>query len=882
MKNSSIKPIFKTSILLALLMLLAIPVISLANNNNEGVKENHEPKHSTIRLDNEFYILPVEYPSGEETDDGSIIAYYTFDIENLTEVETRTFGISLFDFESFSVDTPRADTGEIIVGDNDVTWSGEWEIDNLDVNIYYFVPYEVIDGNKNYHINLGYLWIFDVDSLSEEGTQGSIDNVNSTNVDNTTNGSISIDYTITDNENDFDMRIALYDNNQSLITEQIITESGSYSFEGLSEGTYYVSLEYQVIEDGRWTTFANNENPIEINDNSTTGTITSATPTNVINDTLGSITVDYTIESINVDHDIRIALYDDLGVYLDSESITETGSYSFEGLSEGTYYVSLDYRNNDSVSEEDWTSFYEYESPITISDDSTTGTITSATSTNQSNDTLGSITVDYTIESINVDHDIRIALYDDLGAYLDSESITETGSYSFEGLSEGTYYVSLDYRNNDSVSEEDWTSFDEYESPITISDDSTVGEITSVDTIDINNQNLTGSINVDYTIEKIDPSHEVRIALYDDSGVNLDSEPITTTGSYSFEGLSEGTYYVSLDYRNNDSVSKEDWTSFDNELTTINNESTSTTIEFTENGTTFYVDDPLSDIYTFNLNFEVAGWDGTSSDIYIFTSADDGETWSDSNLVIENDGSYSFVYNYDASEGWEDQEVLVEAIDLNNNILGSWSFSIVEYSSSSIGEYSISSTETTNYSNSDVTIEIDSLTLNSNSSIELQYKNSYDDDWTTINTINEDITIEDNYSIVVSLSYGTWDFRLYNSNDDQEYVDSKSYDLPSETIINTNEISFEVNKIFDDNKIEGETWYIYDLSITSMAHYEELWVVIEDDNGSILYENSYVALGSYLIYFYTDSSDTELTISFYSDEVYNQDTLITTDILTLS
>ena len=164
--------------------------------------------------------------------------------------------------------------------------------------------------------------------------------------------------------------------------------------------------------------------------------------------------------------------------------------------------------------------------------------------------------------STYTDPDIIIGLHSAVGEEPDAELIKSSGdSYSFEGLADGTYYVSAFIDADSSGGEPDpgepfswYVDLNGDPEAVVITGGNTVND---VDIVLEDSPVETGVINgtVTYT-GNITTTGDIIVSLHEST--SGDQPPIQTTtadgtGAYSFENLSDGTYYVAAFLDVNDS-----------------------------------------------------------------------------------------------------------------------------------------------------------------------------------------------------------------------------------------------------------------------------------------------------------------------------------------
>jgi hypothetical protein len=354
--------------------------------------------------------------------------------------------------------------------------------------------------------------------------------------------------------------VAIYTSNGTFAMSAATSGTGSFTINGLPAGSYYAR------------TFVSGANYLDqLYDNIpcldcvvTAGTpiaVTVGTTRSGVNFALaqgGRITGTVTDGPTGTGlENVFVRVYTSSGTFARSALTTSTGSYTANGLPEGTYYA----RTFASATLNYTDELYDDIPCLSCSVRSGTAIVLTAGATRSGvNFALlpgGRITGTVTDESTGVGlFDVIVGIYTSSGTFLTSASTTATGSYTVNGLPAGNYFARTFAFGTLPYVDELYPDIRCLDCVVTAGTTIAVTAGTTRSGIDfalLPGGRITGTVADEGTGAGL---AGISVQIYTSSGTFATSAPTGGTGSYASTGLPPGTYYartvvpVTLNYTN--------------------------------------------------------------------------------------------------------------------------------------------------------------------------------------------------------------------------------------------------------------------------------------------------------------------------------------------
>ncbi|MBC1227047.1 SdrD B-like domain-containing protein [Listeria booriae] len=334
-------------------------------------------------------------------------------------------------------------------------------------------------------------------------------------------------------------RVELHDVQGNLINAQQTDASGRYNFTGLAAGDYYTKVvipsDYDFVSSNGFGSDGNS-NYIQLNDDNTSSNYTIALKKQVKDNSAVSGTVTDAATGNGLAN-TRVELHDVQGNLINAQQTDASGRYNFTGLAAGDYYTKVvipsDY---DFVSSNgfgsDGNSNY-----IQLNDDNTSSNYTIALKKQVKDNSAVSGTVTDATTSNGLAN-IRVELHDVQGNLVDSQQTDASGRYNFTGLAAGNYYTKVVIPNNYDFANSNGFGSDGNSNYIQLNGENTSSNYT-ITLKKQANTTISGVINT--------PSGQgvsENVSLYNVDGTLVKTVATNSQGNFSFDGISEGNYYV--------------------------------------------------------------------------------------------------------------------------------------------------------------------------------------------------------------------------------------------------------------------------------------------------------------------------------------------------
>ncbi len=349
----------------------------------------------------------------------------------------------------------------------------------------------------------------------------------------------------------YQVYVNLYDADGRLVKRQRTDGVGSYTFEGLPFGAYFVRTDIDGYADERY-----DDLPCPAGCDPTSGTpivVTAGATTSEVDFALstgGTITGTITDAStgLHLANRFFVRLYDADGNRQAVWFTDAAGTYTFTGLHTGSYFVATDIGGYLDV-------LYDG-MPCPIGCDPTSGTpiaVTFGATTSGIDFALGTGgaiagTVTDAATGLPLTSRTFVELYDADGSLLDSQGTDAAGSYRFAGLPTGSYFVATNaFDYFDELYDDLPCPFDcdvTGGAPIVVTSGSTTS---GVDFALHTGGAITGTVTDAAT--GLPLANQVFVVLHDAGGRFRDLELTDAFGVYTFVGLAAGTYFVRTDVR---------------------------------------------------------------------------------------------------------------------------------------------------------------------------------------------------------------------------------------------------------------------------------------------------------------------------------------------
>ena len=391
-----------------------------------------------------------------------------------------------------------------------------------------------------------------------------------------------------------DVIVRLYDSNDNLIVTDTTDANGGYLFTGLDPDDYYVVFDTGTLPANFTPTTANSGDDATDSDGDTTGT----TGTFSLSAGEQKTDIDYGIEPdlasigdfVWTDGDgngqqdagemgvpdVIVNLYDGDGNLIAIDTTDANGEYGFAGLDPDDYYVVFDPGSYPSGFSPTIANNGNDNTDSDADNTGTTGTINLSAGENNTTIDMGLEPVPASVGDFvwnDADHngqqdmgeagvsDVYVYLYDTDDNLIATDTTNSDGSYLFDGLDAGDYYVVFDVAtiptnfspttanmgNDNTDSDGDANGLT---APFSLapgedrtdidfgieSDDASVGDFVWVDA-DHNGQQDAGETGVP----------DVYVYLYDSDDNLIATDTTDANGGYLFTGLDPDDYYVVFD-----------------------------------------------------------------------------------------------------------------------------------------------------------------------------------------------------------------------------------------------------------------------------------------------------------------------------------------------
>lgn len=332
--------------------------------------------------------------------------------------------------------------------------------------------------------------------------------------------------------------VTLYDSGGSSEGSVQTDANGSYTFNGLSAGTYQVGFESD--DQAYLPQFANGEASLDQADPITVGSGQSVPGINAAMQAAGQISGTVTDASSDAAlSGVQVTVYDANGAAAGTAQTAADGSYAVPGLPAGSYTVDFDgstignyqgqYANNESSS--------ATADPVNVAAGQ------SATNVNAALQTGGLISGTVTDAATQQPlQGVTVTLYDSSGDSQMSVTTNGNGHYELSGIPPGSYTVGFDFASHGYLPQ-----FANRETSMAQADTITVGagkSITGVDAAMQAGAQISGTITDATTGAALS---DARATVYDSSGAAVGTAETDATGAYTVLGLRAGSYRVGFD-----------------------------------------------------------------------------------------------------------------------------------------------------------------------------------------------------------------------------------------------------------------------------------------------------------------------------------------------
>ncbi|EUJ45568.1 SdrD B-like domain-containing protein [Listeria riparia] len=341
-------------------------------------------------------------------------------------------------------------------------------------------------------------------------------------------------------------RVELHDVQGNLIDAQQTDASGRYNFTGLAAGDYYTKVvipsDYDFVSSNGFGSDGNS-NYIQLNGDNTSSNYTIALKKQVKDNSAVSGTVKDATTGNGLAN-IRVELHDVQGNLVDAKQTDASGNYNFTGLAAGNYYTKVVIPNN-----------YEFASSNGFGSDGNSNYIQldgQNTSSNymialkkQANTTISGVINTPGGQGVSE----NVSLYNVDGTLVKTVATNSQGNFSFDGISEGNYYVKASIP-------EGYT----FESSAGFGSDGNSYYLQADGTSNISNLRLTlaqktgqirstvfNDLNKNGTQEAGESGIAgATVTLYSNTGAVVETTTTDANGLYKFETITPGTYYVKV------------------------------------------------------------------------------------------------------------------------------------------------------------------------------------------------------------------------------------------------------------------------------------------------------------------------------------------------
>ncbi|MBC1246104.1 SdrD B-like domain-containing protein [Listeria booriae] len=341
-------------------------------------------------------------------------------------------------------------------------------------------------------------------------------------------------------------RVELHDVQGNLINAQQTDASGRYNFTGLAAGDYYTKVvipsDYDFVSSNGFGSDGNS-NYIQLNGDNTSSNYTIALKKQVKDNSAVSGTVTDATTSNGLAN-IRVELHDVQGNLVDSQQTDASGRYNFTGLAAGNYYTKVVIPNNYDFANSNGFGSDGNSNYIQLNGENTSSNYTIALK-KQANTTISGVINTPSGQGVSE----NVSLYNVDGTLVKTVATNSQGNFSFDGISEGNYYVKASIP-------EGYT----FESSAGFGSDGNSYYLQADGTSNISNLRLTlaqktgqirSTVFSDLNKNGTQETGESGIAgatvtLYSNTGAVVETTTTDANGLYKFETITPGTYYVKV------------------------------------------------------------------------------------------------------------------------------------------------------------------------------------------------------------------------------------------------------------------------------------------------------------------------------------------------
>ncbi|MBC1888799.1 hypothetical protein HCA63_10665 [Listeria booriae] len=341
-------------------------------------------------------------------------------------------------------------------------------------------------------------------------------------------------------------RVELHDVQGNLINAQQTDASGRYNFTGLAAGDYYTKVvipsDYDFVSSNGFGSDGNS-NYIQLNGENTSSNYTIALKKQVKDNSAVSGTVTDATTSNGLAN-IRVELHDVQGNLVDSKQTDASGHYNFTGLAAGNYYTKVVIPNNYDFANSNGFGSDGNSNYIQLNGENTSSNYTIALK-KQANTTISGVINTPSGQGVSE----NVSLYNVDGTLVKTVATNSQGNFSFDGISEGNYYVKASIP-------EGYT----FESSAGFGSDGNSYYLQADGTSNISNLRLTlaqktgqirSTVFSDLNKNGTQEAGESGIAgatvtLYSNTGAVVETTTTDANGLYKFETITPGTYYVKV------------------------------------------------------------------------------------------------------------------------------------------------------------------------------------------------------------------------------------------------------------------------------------------------------------------------------------------------
>ncbi|MBC6298982.1 SdrD B-like domain-containing protein [Listeria booriae] len=341
-------------------------------------------------------------------------------------------------------------------------------------------------------------------------------------------------------------RVELHDVQGNLINAQQTDASGHYNFTGLAAGDYYTKVvipsDYDFVSSNGFGSDGNS-NYIQLNGENTSSNYTIALKKQVKDNSAVSGTVTDATTSNGLAN-IRVELHDVQGNLVDAKQTDASGRYNFTGLAAGNYYTKVVIPNNYDFASSNGFGSDGNSNYIQLNGENTSSNYTIALK-KQANTTISGVINTPSGQGVSE----NVSLYNVDGTLVKTVATNSQGNFSFDGISEGNYYVKASIP-------EGYT----FESSAGFGSDGNSYYLQADGTSNISNLRLTlaqktgqirSTVFSDLNKNGTQEAGESGIAgatvtLYSNTGAVVETTTTDANGLYKFETITPGTYYVKV------------------------------------------------------------------------------------------------------------------------------------------------------------------------------------------------------------------------------------------------------------------------------------------------------------------------------------------------